>query len=81
MKDYYHEFGILSNPGLKHPNIVKLLWPTTDLEVLVLELHTRGSLESLLKERVISRDEFALLAETAAGGIKLVLCIENECSV
>ena len=80
MQDYYREFEILSNPCLEHPNIVKLLC-TTDLEVLVLELHTRGSLESLLKERVISRDEFALLAETAAGGIKLVLCIENEFSV
>ena len=35
-----------------HPTF-KLLCRTTD----VLQLHVRGSLESLLKERVISRDE------------------------
>lgn len=62
---------ILANPSLQHPNIVQLLYQTVLNDgqfALVLELHSRGSLESFLQERSLSRTEFALLAETAAGG-------------
>lgn len=75
--EFDNEVMILSK-DLCHPNIVKLLHvekqnSSTPYSFIVLELHQRGDLKTHLKQNILQREEFAILAETAAGGTYVVL--------